>query len=266
MPTRPVQAGSSGTWGTELNAWLDVAHNSDGTVGAGQTGATAATRFVGATTSGAPVTGTFVAGDFVLDKTGLVWICTASGSPGTWKVVGRSLDDITRAGLGITSWNIDPGLAASASALTSQTIYALGVPYRQGQVVTNIGFSLTVAASGAAPTGIFVGLCSATTMLMDSANLAASSAWTTAGQRAAALTSPYTILADGLYYHLILLNGTFATTNPQFARTTTLFSPQFGSTFLYGSAGTGQTALPAVAAAVTLATAGSPLRFSTYST
>lgn len=30
MPTRPSQGGSSGTWGSELNAWLDVGHNSDG--------------------------------------------------------------------------------------------------------------------------------------------------------------------------------------------------------------------------------------------
>jgi len=30
MPTRPSQGGSIGTWGTELNAWLDVGHNADG--------------------------------------------------------------------------------------------------------------------------------------------------------------------------------------------------------------------------------------------
>lgn len=32
MPTRPIQDGSDGTWGDELNAWLDVGHNPDGTV------------------------------------------------------------------------------------------------------------------------------------------------------------------------------------------------------------------------------------------
>jgi hypothetical protein len=31
MATRPSQGGSDGTWGTELNAWLDVEHASDGT-------------------------------------------------------------------------------------------------------------------------------------------------------------------------------------------------------------------------------------------
>lgn len=48
------------------------------------TGATAATRYVGATTSGAPSTGSFATGDFVIDQSGAVWICTVGGSPGTW--------------------------------------------------------------------------------------------------------------------------------------------------------------------------------------
>lgn len=50
----------------------------------GLTGATQASRYVGATASGAPVTGTFLVGDFVIDQSGLVWICTIAGSPGTW--------------------------------------------------------------------------------------------------------------------------------------------------------------------------------------
>lgn len=51
---------------------------------AGLTGATAASRYVGATASGAPASGTFATGDFVVDQTGVFWICTAGGSPGTW--------------------------------------------------------------------------------------------------------------------------------------------------------------------------------------
>ena len=48
------------------------------------TGATAATRYVGGTASGAPGSGTFAVGDFVVDQTGTIWICTAAGTPGTW--------------------------------------------------------------------------------------------------------------------------------------------------------------------------------------
>lgn len=50
----------------------------------GLTGATQATRYVGATASGAPASGTFAIGDFVIDRTGKVWICTVAGTPGTW--------------------------------------------------------------------------------------------------------------------------------------------------------------------------------------
>lgn len=50
----------------------------------GLTGATAASRYVGATASGAPTSGTFAVGDYVIDESGLVWICTVLGTPGTW--------------------------------------------------------------------------------------------------------------------------------------------------------------------------------------
>lgn len=50
----------------------------------GLTGATQASRYVGATASGAPTAGTFLVGDFVIDRSGSIWICTVAGSPGTW--------------------------------------------------------------------------------------------------------------------------------------------------------------------------------------
>lgn len=50
----------------------------------GLTGATAASRYVGATTSGAPASGTFAKGDWIIDQAGVRWTCTTAGSPGTW--------------------------------------------------------------------------------------------------------------------------------------------------------------------------------------
>lgn len=50
----------------------------------GLTGATAATRYVGATASGAPASGAFQVGDFIIDQTGTIYVCTVAGSPGTW--------------------------------------------------------------------------------------------------------------------------------------------------------------------------------------
>jgi hypothetical protein len=41
-------------------------------------------RYVGGTTSGAPVSGTFLAGDMVIAQDGFVWVCVTGGTPGTW--------------------------------------------------------------------------------------------------------------------------------------------------------------------------------------
>jgi len=61
----------------------------------GLTGATAATRYVGATVSGAPVAGTFAVGDFIIDQTGFAWVCTVAGTPGTWVKVGGASGNAT---------------------------------------------------------------------------------------------------------------------------------------------------------------------------
>lgn len=65
----------------------------------GLTGAVAVSRYVGATTSGAPVSGTFAVGDFVTDRSGTMWICTAAGSPGTWTALVNTTGAQTIGGL-----------------------------------------------------------------------------------------------------------------------------------------------------------------------
>jgi hypothetical protein len=69
--------------------------NSGGFKAGGLTGATSASRYVGATTSGAPGSGTFVVGDFIVDQSGQIWVCTTAGSPGTWTAVGASGNVVT---------------------------------------------------------------------------------------------------------------------------------------------------------------------------
>ncbi len=78
----------------------------------GLTGATAASRYAGATTSGSPSSGTFDLGDFVIDQSGKVWICTTAGTPGTWTQAGTTIPLTT---LGDTLYeNATPALARLA--------------------------------------------------------------------------------------------------------------------------------------------------------
>ena len=62
-------------------------HVVDALAPTGLTGATSPSRYVGGTVTGAPITGTFAVGDFVLAQDGKIWICIGAGSPGTWQAV-----------------------------------------------------------------------------------------------------------------------------------------------------------------------------------
>jgi hypothetical protein len=54
----------------------------------GLSGAMEQSRYVGGTTSGAPTTGTFQTGDYIVAQDGPIWVCTSGGSPGTWNSPG----------------------------------------------------------------------------------------------------------------------------------------------------------------------------------
>ena len=70
------------------NSWASLNFNtagtSDGLSVLGTAGASAASRYVGGTTAGAPVTGTYKVGDWCIDQTGMIWVCTVAGTSGTW--------------------------------------------------------------------------------------------------------------------------------------------------------------------------------------
>lgn len=75
-----TQAMGSGTW-SGSGALAETTLSTTGLTGAANT-----SRLAGATTAGGPPTsGSFTTGDIVEDQLfGTLWICTASGSPGTW--------------------------------------------------------------------------------------------------------------------------------------------------------------------------------------
>ena len=79
----------------------------------GLTGATSGTRYVGATSSGPPTSGTFAIGDVVESRTdGAVWTCITAGSPGTWKKL--DVNPMTAVGDLIIGGTVANGYAAAA--------------------------------------------------------------------------------------------------------------------------------------------------------
>lgn len=118
----------------------------------GTTGAAAASRYAGATASGHPVSGTWGAGDWVIDLTGSIWICTTGGTPGTWVQLASAssfapVDDPS--GLGFTAnWmdlHFTTGIAAgftSGGANSANYMRLRAAGYANG----HISFTVAVAS------------------------------------------------------------------------------------------------------------------------
>jgi hypothetical protein len=176
---------------------------------------------------------------------------------GTTRPVSRSQVDPLATALGYTGWSSDPGDIANSAAPSTQVIYATAMYLPPGKVITNIRMAVIIAGAGTAPTGAFVGICSPTTMLAQSANQKDSAQFTAIGEAVLPLSATYTTsLTDsptGLYYGVLLVNGTWASTNVAFGKKGTLSAGNGvgPSGKFYGTLGTSQTALPANAAAVT---------------
>jgi hypothetical protein len=169
--------------------------------------------------------------------------------------------DVFQKALSLLAWNMMPLNLPTASAPTSQSIYAVAIPLSEGQIVSKLGFTVTTAGAGTAPTNIFVGLADSTgKMVAQTADVAADTAWTDTGIRTVSLVASYTVPSDGIYYVVFLQNGTWGTTAMQFGRTNTYAHGHiFGSTFVYASGGALQTTLPANGSSLTLTGGNGPL-------
>ena len=96
----------------------------------GLTGATSPSRHVGATASGAPASGSFLVGDFVIDQSGKIWVCSTTGTVGS----GAAFTLAGYAQPGGMLVTADTGTAlrigSSATAFTQSTGPGLAVTYR----------------------------------------------------------------------------------------------------------------------------------------
>ncbi len=117
----------------------------------GLPGATTASRYVGAVAGAAPTTGTFDAGDWVVDTTNLThWICTTAGTPGTWSNMNYLRTDVNAP---------NPQTVANRVMFDDTlTIPQIDIP-GGGKTSTPIYFS-SFATSGTIPNGIGIALVS----------------------------------------------------------------------------------------------------------
>jgi hypothetical protein len=153
-------------------------------------------------------------------------------------------------GQGLIAQNFDRQLANATQIMADGTVYFMLVGLGAGDVVSNI--SVNVTTIGITPTVSKVGLYSKDgTRLASSAELGA--VWTTAtGTKTSALATPWTVLADDVYYvALICKAGTLPTLHR--AVSTNTFTGIGSAPFPIGTQAT-QTDLP-TPATITVGTA-----------
>lgn len=115
--------------------------------------------------------------------------------------------------LGIISEPYRLAGVTGTGAITSQQITCALIGLLSADVVTNIVVCLSTAGVGTAPTLIRLGLATTSgTILAVTADVHASSAFTSTGFAVIPLTSPYTVTSTAGYYACILENGAFGTT------------------------------------------------------
>lgn len=114
-----------------------------------------------------------------------------------YPAVSKSQVDILDTGEGLLGETFDRIMMSSAQTPTSGTVYSTLIGLRAGTVVANI--SVICAATAAGVTLLKVGLYNtAGTQLASSAESSAS--FNSSGLKTLAMTTPYTIPADGVYY------------------------------------------------------------------
>jgi hypothetical protein len=118
----------------------------------GLTGAIQPSRYVGATGTGTPGSGTFQVGDFIVIQTGGLAVCTVAGTPGTWASMLPQSNNITghlvffAAGAPTTS-ALNPNLVSATLGANSTdvkgtiTFTVSGTPIGAGAALCTLNFN-----------------------------------------------------------------------------------------------------------------------------
>lgn len=109
----------------------------------------AQTRYVTGTVSGSPVSGTWQMGDVAVAQDGNLWICTASGTPGTWVDAGGG-GTVTSVTAGDASIVVG-GTAVAPTVVTASLATIAGLHASAGSITAS-SQKITNLANGAAAT------------------------------------------------------------------------------------------------------------------
>lgn len=194
----------------------------------GLTGATAASRYVGATASGAPASGTFAVGDFVIDQSGKVWLCVTAGTPGSWVPLGVGTESVPPSLNGMAATNMDPCAAQNSTAPGANTHYVFKLVAQATQSVTKAYF-FEQTTVGVGCSGWYVSLYdSSGNLISGSTSSDQATQFQSLGTVGATFGAAPSIVAGKTYY-VSLAVGT-ASTMPTLARMASGNSGNFGLT------------------------------------
>jgi hypothetical protein len=114
---------------TSTNQSINGGKTFDQPISVTATGASAGGGLGGATTSGPPLSGAWTAGQAVIDHTGTIWVCTASGTPGTWYSLANSTASFRKMQLvgstNVTTTGSWVSVASGTSVFTPPFAYTL---------------------------------------------------------------------------------------------------------------------------------------------
>lgn len=204
-----VDAGSSGNLVTSVfsRTGAVVAGNADylAVPSGGLTGAVAATRYVGGTTLGAPASGAFLVGDFVIDQTGHVYVNIAAGSPGTWIDAATDPERLRAQVQGFVRQTGDRSSIIGNQALSDGIIFFNLLQVYKGDVLSALTFDVQIA--GVTMTLSKMGLyTTAGARLAVTADQA--TAWETTGLKTGTFTAAYTATFTGSIFTAVIAKAT----------------------------------------------------------
>jgi hypothetical protein len=159
------------------------------------------------------------------------------------------------ADLGDVAWTADPYLGNASAALTSGTIYAAEFVLRAAAPVAGIGIQIASAGATLTAGESLLGIYDQATGTQQGVTADQSGAWITTGYKPANLLAAIPSLAAGKYWAVMLSVGT-TPPSPRVAAASSVLSNGAAPTLTRsGTAGTGQTALPASGLVVAAANA-----------